>query len=89
MPLPTQGFDAHGHKMALSPEVLKIPAIEMVYVPQYRGYSYNTYNVQYLGEFWPPAETVARAIEHVTPISAHWSSNVGPDGVRHLTVYTD
>jgi hypothetical protein len=89
MSLPTTGFDAHGHRCALEPKEVTIPAVTLKYVEQYTGYSYNTYVVQYLGEFWPTADAAATAIYGSTGWGAHWATNPAADGTRALTVHTD
>lgn len=89
MALPTTGIDAHGHRIALEPTQVTIPAVTLTYVQTYQGYSYNTYLVQYLGPFWPTAETAAVAIYGSTGWGAHWATNPAADGTRALTVHTD
>lgn len=89
MALPLQGIDAHGHRVTLVPKTVTIPPVEITYVQTYTGYSYNTYVVQYLGEYWPEAKAAAIAIEHVSPWDSFWSTNTDASGCRILTVYKD
>lgn len=89
MALPLQGIDAHGHRITLEPATATVPAVELQYVRTYAGLTYNTYVVQYLGEYWPEAKAAAIAIEHVSPWDAFWSTNPDASGCRILTVYTD
>lgn len=90
MSLPTKGVDAHGHKLTLEPKEVSIPSVTLKYVETYRGYSYNTYVVQYLGGYWPTADAAALAIYGSLGWGApHWTTNPASDGTRILTVYTD